>query len=1043
MKKLVLSLFILLTVTVSAFAQERTVSGTVLASEDGLPIPGASVKVKEASAVGVTTGSDGKFSLKVPANGRTLMISYLGYTSLEVAIPANGNVGNVKISADSKTLNEVVVSGAGLTARKKELGAAQTTLSNEALTQAKPTNIVSGLQGKVAGLNIQGVGSGVNPNYRVVLRGMRSLTGNNQALIVIDNVIVPNSILSNLNPDDIEDLTVLNGSSAAALYGSAASNGALIIVSKKGKKGDGFDIKIGNTTTLEQVAFYPELQKQFGSGSDNDLQLYIPYENQQYGPAFDGVVRPLGRPLADGSIQNVPYSWTNSKNEFWDTGVTSATDFSVSSGSDKGSLYASAQYMNANGTTPGDEFNRATVKIGGTRIVSNKINFTYTANYVQNRFDLTTQTGSIYNVLLNAPGQAPLTDYADWKNNPYANPNGYFNAYYNNPYFLADNYRQKVRNDYFLGSAELKYKPLEWLDFTGRIGLTTQNASSKTYSDIFRFSDYTKSISGSTEYKQTDILGGVNDNLNYTTNIVTDFIAHATKKYKDFKFDLTGLAQILQNQSKSGTGAVSGLVTAGVFNLGNSLNPPTASESNSLSRTYGISGKLDISYKDYLFLHATGRNDWVSVLAPENRSFFYPSVGVSFVPTEAFAFFKNIKQIDFIKLRTTWSKVGQVNIGPYNLVPTFGQSSGYPYNGLGGLSVGGSIISNSLKPEITKGWEYGLDASFYKSRINLSATYYSTKTNNQTVSTGVSSTTGFTGFLTNTGQTSSKGIEGTLSVTPLRTNDWDITVGTNYAYYDNTVDNISADLSQITLAAYGGTVGSYAIAGQQFPTILGKKYVRDAQGRIIVDRLTGYPSATAGISNLGQANAKHILGVNINIAYKGFNLYGSGEFRTGNVIYNAGGGTFDFSGAGILSTQYNRDRFVIPNSSYLDPATNTYVANTNITVKDGGPGYWSIAGPRTGIDETYITSGAFWKIREISLGYDVPAKFLAKSKIVKGAKISVQGRNLFIFLPKTNVYTDPEYSDGNGSSSGNAIGLTNLNQTPPSRFYGASLTLTL
>lgn len=1041
MKKLLQSLFILVLCAFSAFAQERTVTGTVTSADDKLPIPGVSVKVQGTQS-GAVTDAGGKYAVRVPSGSTVLTFSFIGYAPQNRTIGGSSTI-NVVLEADSKSLSEVVVTGAGLTARKKELGAAQTTLGNAAITQAKPTNIVSGLSGKVAGLNIQGVGGGVNPNYRVVLRGMRSLTGNNEALIVIDNVIVPNSILSNINPDDVENLTVLNGSSAAALYGSAASNGALIITTKKGRKDGSFDIKVGNTTTLEQVAFFPQLQKQFGSGSDNDIQVYNPIENQQYGPAFDGVVRPIGRVMPDGTYQMVPYQWSNSKNDFWDTGVTNFTDFSVSSGNDKGSIYASAQYMKATGTTPGDKFNRATVKIGGTKYVSDKVTFNYSASYIQNRYDRTTQTSNIYNYLLNAPGQVPLTDYSDWRNNIYASPNGYFNAYYNNPYFMADNYRENIRNDYFLGSAELNYKPVEWLDFTGRVGLTTQNASSKSFSDIFTFDPFYANQAGSSEYKKQNILGGVSDNLNYTTNIVSDFIAHAQKKVDDFKFDLRVLGQITQRQSKSATASVSGLVTAGVFNLGNSTNNPTASEGNALTRNYGLSGKLDVAFKDYLFLSITGRNDWVSVLAPQNRSFFYPSATLSFVVSDAIDAIKDIKEIDYLKVRGGWSKVGQVNIGAYSLVPTFGQAAGYPYNGQGGLSVGDLLISKDLKPEITSGFEYGIDAGFFKNRLTLQATYYDQKTKNQTVPTGVSSTTGYTQYLTNTGQTSSKGIEAMISGSPLKTNDWGIDVSANYAYFDNTVDYISADLSQLTLGAYGGTVGSYAIAGQQFPVLQGTTHNRDSQGRIIVDPITGYPSTNGTLSILGQANAKHILGLNATVSYKGFSLYGSAEYRTGNVIYNAGGSTFDFSGAGINSAAYNRDRFVIPNSSYLDAATGQYVANTNITVRDGGAGYWSIGGPRTSIHENYVTSAAFWKIRELSLSYDVPSAFLAKSKIVKAARISVQGRNLFVFLPSTNVYTDPEYSDGNGSSSGNAIGLTNLGQTPPSRYYGATLTLTL
>lgn len=1041
MKKHLQSLFLLMLFAFSAIAQDRTITGTVTSAEDKLPIPGVSVKVV-GSKSGAVTDAKGKFSVKLPSGSKTIEFTYLGYLSQQKTIGDQTNI-NVVLVGDAKSLSEVVVTGAGLKARKKELGAAQTTLSNDAITQAKPTNIVTGLTGKVAGLNVQSVGSGVNPNYRVVLRGMRSLTGNNEALIVIDNVIVPNSVLSNINPDDVENLTVLNGSSAAALYGSTASNGALIITTKKGKRDGTFDIRVSNTTTIEQVAFFPKLQKQFGSGSNNDVQIYLPFENQQYGPAFDGTIRPLGRPLADGSIQNVPYQWSNSKNNFWDTGVTNFTDFSVSSGDEKSTLYASGQYVRASGTTPGDKFNRTNVKIGGTRVINNKINVAYSANYIQNRSKITSQTGNIFTNLLNAPGQAPLTDYSDWRNNPFANPNGYFNAYYNNPYFIADNNRFDGRNDYFIGNVEIKYKPIDWLDFTGRIGLTTLNSSSKQYSDIFRFSDYTKRISGSSEYKQQDILGSVKDSLSYETNIVSDFIAHAQKKVEDFKFDFTALAQLIQTQSKGASATVNGLVNAGIFNLGNSTNPPSAFEINRLRRTYGLSGKLDVAFKDYLFLSVTGRNDWVSILPPKNRSFFYPSATLSFVASDAIPAIKEVKEIDFIKLRGGWSKVGQVNVNPYSLLPVFTQGGGYPYNGLGSSSVGNTAVSSDLKPEITSGFEYGVEASFLKNRLTLNATYYDQKTKDQTIATSISSATGFSNYLVNTGQTTSKGVELAMSVVPLRTNDLEVALGGNFSYYDNTVDYISADLDQLTLAAYGGTVGSYAIAGQQFPVIQGSTHVRDSQGRIIVDRNTGYPSATPGISILGRANAKNILGLNLNVKYKGFTLYGSAEYRTGNVIYNAAGGTFDFSGAGINTVAYNRDRFVIPNSSYLDPTTNTYVPNTNITVRDGGPGYWTIGGPRTDIDENYVTSGAFWKIREISLSYDIPTSFLMKSKVIKAARISVQGRNLFIFLPKTNVYTDPEYSDGNASNSGNAIGLTNLNQTPPSRFYGATLTLTL
>ena len=1031
----------------SAVAQERTITGTVTAQDDGLPLPGVSVRV-QGTQIGASTSANGSYSIKVPSGAKVLTFTFVGYSTETRAI-GSANKLNVVLTPDATSLNEVVISGGGLTSRKKELGNAQTTLSNEALTMAKPTNIVAGLSGKVAGLTIQGVGSGVNPNFRIILRGSRSFTGNNQALVVLDNVIVPNSILGNLNPDDIEDINILNGSGAAALYGSQASNGAVIVTTKKGKKGSGMAIKVANTTNIEEVSFYPKLQRQFGSGADHDLQIYNQHENQQYGPRFDGIVREIGDPLPDGSIMSVPYAWTGAKNDFWDTGLTNMTDFSMTNGSENSTLWASGQFVKASGTTPGDKYNRASARVGGTRDLSEKVKVIYTAYYAQNRYDQTTETSNIYNYLLNAPGQTPVTELKDWRNNPFANPNGYFNAYYNNPYFMAENYRKTTRNDYFVGNAELQFKPLTWLDFTGRVGLSTQNQSSKQYSDVFKFSDFTKSWAGSTTYKQQDILGNNIDASFYTTTIISDFIAHAQKKVQDFKFDLTLIGQMRQDQMQDLSATVNGLVTPGIFNLANSLNTPTATSINALARNYGVSGKFDIAYRDYLFLTATGRNDWTSILAPENRSFFYPSVSLSFVPTDAFQGLKDVEAIDFIKLRGGWSKVGQVNIGntrtfgTYSLEATFNQGAGYPYNGLGGMTISDRMVSSSLKPEITKGYEAGIEFSFLKSRISGNVNYYNQLTDNQTVPTGVSSTTGYFNYLVNTGAMSGKGVEATLALNVVRSADWNISLGANYTHDKNIVESLSADLDRLSIASYTSEVGSYAVAGQTFPVIMGRGHDRDEQGRIIVDPVTGYPSANPKVIILGGANPTDKLGVNATVKYKGFTLYGAGEYRTGGVIYNSLASTFDFSGAGINTIAYDRERFVIPNSSYLDAATGKYVANTNITVRDGGPNYWSIGGPRTSIHENYITSAAFWKLREVTLGYDVPAHFLKGSKVVKGARISVQGRNLFVWVPKTNVYTDPEYSDGDNASNGNGIGLTGLSQTPPSRFFGASLSITL
>jgi TonB-dependent SusC/RagA subfamily outer membrane receptor len=308
MKKLLLvSLCFLMLCVTQVYAQNRTVTGTVTSKDDGLPLPGVSVTVTGTS-IGTQTNAAGKYSLSVPASARNLTFSFIGFGKQEVPV-GTGNVVNAALGSSASQLSEVVVTAGGIEARKKEQGYASTTVKPSSLTSTKPVNVVAGLNGKVAGLRINATSSGVNPNYRVVLRGMRSLTGNNDALIVVDNVIVPNAILSNLNPEDVEDVQVLNGAGAAALYGSEASNGAVIVTTKKGQRGQ-TSVRVSNTTTVEEVSFYPKYQQGFGSGSSGDIQAYIPYENQQFGPAFDGVVRQVGLPLANGDVQQIPYKWS-------------------------------------------------------------------------------------------------------------------------------------------------------------------------------------------------------------------------------------------------------------------------------------------------------------------------------------------------------------------------------------------------------------------------------------------------------------------------------------------------------------------------------------------------------------------------------------------------------------------------------------------------------------------------------------------------------------------------------------------------------------
>lgn len=1021
------------------------ITGTII-GPDGLPVPGANIQVK-GSNVGTVTDADGHFSLPI-AIGKTMVIRIVGYEAQEVKIESEASL-TITLKVSTSVLEEVIVTAGGIRSKRRELGTANTVIKTATLVSGKAVNVAGGLQGKVAGLQINATGGGVNPNYRLILRGQRSLTGNNQALIVLDNVIVPNTFLANLNPEDVEELVVLNGAGAAALYGSQASNGAIVVTTKKGKKGLP-QVRVAHTTTVESVAFFPKLQYRYGGGGStygfdaNGKPLFSNLENQSYGPAFDGSHVPLGVPLEDGSQDSAVYAGNKEHNNFWEKGITNQTDFSVSSGDEKSTIYLSGQYASVAGTTPRDKYNRTVLRANGTHKTGQYINTTFSIAYTQTRNDITSQTSNIYTQLLNMPQNVDITKYKNWRKDKFANPNGFYNPWYNNPYFTLDNNRSKQRNDYLVGNIEIKYSPLDYLSFTVRQGISGRNLSSKAWGGAFNYTTYAEVTSAA----KTDIAAYVGDESGYTTELLSDAFTQFHKSYGDFNFNLIAGGQWRQDQSKFVSIGANGLTIPNLFNVGNSTSNPTANESNYQTRQMGIYGDLRIGYKNVLFLHGTGRNDWVSILSPKNRSFFYPSIDLSFIASDAINILKDSKTITYLKIRGGWSKVGQVNLGTssdfgaYYLQQTFSQSSGYPFNGVAGYTVNNTLVSNNLRPEITKGYEVGFDLNLLQDRIVSSVTYYNTKTDNQTVNTTVSGATGFSSFLVNTGQTTSRGLEVTLHLTPVSTDDLEVTVGGNYTHLANKVNNISADLPRLSLATYATGTGSYAVAGQPFPVIMGKDYSRDKDGHVIVDRLTGTPFTDDTIKILGNAVATDRLSLDMNVRFKRFRLSALFEYRTGYKVYNNMGSELDWAGTGYRNTAFNRTRFVFPNSVYEDPNhPGTYIKNTNITVADGNgnSGFWTNDENRI-VASNYVTAGDFWKLREVSLSYDIPTSLLSKTRVIKNATISVQGRNLFVWLAKSNYYTDPEYSDAGNDSNG--IGLTGLGQTPPSRFYGGTLSLT-
>jgi TonB-linked SusC/RagA family outer membrane protein len=1041
-KRYCYTLFVLLFFTSAAYGQ-TTVSGKVI-DEYSEPLIGASVSV-QGTTDGTVTDVDGAFRFTTSkASPITLKVSYVGYA--EQAVAYSGRSVQIVLKENVEALDEVVVTAGGIFRSRREQGYTATRVTAEELTASKPTSVGAGLTGKVAGLQINAISSGVNPMFRLVLRGNRSLTGNNTALVVVDNTVVNSDLLGSINPEDIEDIQVLTGAAGATLYGAEASNGVLLITTKKGKVGKP-EIKVSHSLNLENVSFFPKLQSRFGQGATNDGQHYDKVENQQYGPVFDGSLRELGYPLEDGSQQYTTYDVKNGngRNDFWETGTQNKTDISLSFGTEKSTSFISAQYLSGTSTTPGDKYSRVSIRLNNTIKPLKGLDINYTASYTENNYDITYATSDVYNRLTQISANIPVTDYKDYENNIWATRGGWYNPWYPNPYWTAANFRRDQKDAYMTGRIEAKYQITPWMYALYRIGLSSNNMELKDKGAKLTLSDYYLQ-----EHGKGNNAGHVEDRMDRKSKLNQDIHLGFTHKVWEDKLNLNLIlgASNSFNSTKYVRMYADGLVVPGMFNISNRSIDAVLKEENTAYRSYGIWGDFVAGYQNYLFLHVTGRNDWTSLLAKENRSYFYPSADISFVPTDAFVSLKEGSVLDFMKLRFALSQTGNVNIKPYQLDPTFDSVTGYSTGTF--YSKSDRLISESLQPEITKGWEIGTDFRLFNERIDGQINYYRTSTTGQAIYASVSRSSGFNRYLINVGEVTNAGIEANIHVTPIRTKDWQVTVGGNYTYNKNLLKDMPEGMETVGIRTNTDDLGTteyiFAIKDMEVNQIVAVDYNRVEEGpykgRVIINPVTGYPSLSSS-KPMGNTTPKHRLGVDLKVRWKDFMLTTLFEYRGDYyaIAYDLGRG-LDFSGASARTAYYNRDRFVFPESVYEDPNNpGSYIENTDITVADGGAGFWTGANYNRGAYSNYVYRADYWKWREIALVYTLPRSVVGKIPGIAGASVAIQGRNLFLWTSKANEYTDPDYSQTR-SADDNEMGISTLRNTPPTRTFGGTISLT-
>ncbi len=1040
MRKIASLFTMLMLFTALAFGQNRTITGTVT-DEKGDALPGASVRIK-GTRTGVAADNNGQFRI-LAKTGDVLVVSGAGLESTEVTV-GTGSTLDIKVQRTVIAGTEVVVTALGQTRQPKELGYSVSKVKATELTQAKAVNLQNGLTGKVSGLNVQTVNNGVFGDTRITLRGIRSLTGNNQPMLILDGVPISLGYLNSINPNDITDVTILKSASATAIYGPDGANGALVVTTKKGSRTKP-QVSVGHTVQVERVSYMPKLQTQFGSGSSVNAfgyGIYDPIENQCYGDEFDGSLRQIGRDGPDGSQYLTEYrALPKEKLRFWNTGLTNQTDVSFSTGD----FYLSVQNVLIQGIMPKDVNRRVSVHMSANKEY-NKFKASYSINYTKGNYDVTAGSSfgngrdyTVYWNLINTPMQIPVTRFKDWRNDFWASPNGYFNDYYSNPYFMIDNFRSVGRTEDIFGNFELNYKATNWMTLTYRLGATISNGSAKSTAGALNYSDFAKA-SGKSIAQSGDIVAQVADGISNSSRINSEFFATIRKSFGDFKVEALLGTSFREDNTKNINVSSNNLAFPTLFNIIGRKGEPGASESNLKSRLARYFGKVSIGYNNWAFLEGTASYDINSRLAYywdfdfNATNFFYPGVSASVILSEAIPALKNSKTVSYLKLRGAISKTGNVNLGVQSLENTYGLGGGFPYGSLVGYTSGNVLRLPRYTPEFVKNNEIGFELGLLKNRISIEGTYYTQDNTDQIVQVAYSGATGFTSALLNAASFTNKGYEFDLKLTPLvKLGKVNIDFKGNYTYQSNEVTKIIEGVDQLGIGN-----GNYVIVGKPAYTFQLTDYVRDDQGRVIVDKNTGYPTVDPTIKPFGQTQPKHLLGLNLNVSWKDLTFSAVADYRGGAQIYTGNLGTgMDFSGISKRSAQNSRQPFIFPNSSYWDGSK--YVDNTDVYTAQGGYNFWSQA-INTSANTNYLVSGDFWKIREVSLSYNVPAKWYGFAKnAIKGVNITVSGRNLFMFLPKTNEWTDPEFSN----TTGNAQGVSGLDNTPPTRIFGASINISL
>ncbi|HZW78763.1 MAG TPA: SusC/RagA family TonB-linked outer membrane protein [Flavobacteriaceae bacterium] len=1046
------------------FAQEKTVSGTV-SDDAGLPLPGVNIIIK-----GTTTGTqsdfDGNYSIAV-SQGQILVFSYVGFETREITVGASNTI-DVTLKAGA-VLQEVVVTALGVSREKQSLGYATQEVAGEDLAVVKTDNFTNSLSGKVSGLQIRR-NNNFGGSTNVVIRGTTSLTGDNQALFVIDGVPISNrntnsaaqaqasgnyydygNAAADINPDDIESVNVLKGAAASALYGSRAANGVIIITTKKGRKAKGMGVTLNSNTQFGVIdkSTFATFQDKYGAGYDGDVWTYEDVDGDgiddqvanyvddgSYGPAFDPNLMVYQwdafDPASPNYMKKTP--WMPARNgaiKFFETPVTFSNSISISNGLEGGAYRIAYTKFDQSGIMPNSKINKHNFLFSGNYDVNDKVKVSGLANYIKTDAIGRNSTGYNDNIVglfrqwwqtnVDVRDQADI--YFKTRRNVSWNPGsaeqGAVPLYWDNPYWTRYENFQNDGRSRFIGNLELSYDVAKWLNVIGRVSTDTYNERQEERRAV-------GSVAASFGVTRGDVDSGYSRKDITSTETNYDLMLNFKHDISE-EISFAGLlgTNIRRNDFQSVYASTAGgLLVPGLYSLQNTRNPsPRPVE---IAEKIGVNGyyaSASFGFNNLIFLDGTLRRDTFSTLPKDESSFYYPSVSTSFV----FSKLLGVDAISFGKLRLNYAEVG--NGAPFDRL-----YDSFTINDDIGTSMPITRNNPDLKPERTKSYEAGLEMRFAQNRVGFDVAYYKSNSIDQIISVPVSVATGYSNKLLNAGEIENRGVEVSLNVVPVQTDDFRWSLTGNFTKNKNEVVKLPEGTETIQLGRFQGGISIQATEGQPYGVIYGTDFMYDANGNKLVDE-DGYYMITPTSNNvIGDTNPDWLMGISNSVTYKDFNLSFLIDMQKGGSVFS-------------LDQYYGESTGLYPNSAYINDLGNPV---RNPLDQGGGfinPGVHEDGTPNTTrVDASefgsfgyaafpnsqFVYDASYVKLRQVSLTYTLPSRYLTNT-FMTGLQFTATGSNLWI-IHKNVPYADPEA----GLSSGNLQGYL-TGALPTTREFGFNI----